>query len=193
MSDIIKQALRKTHYEIRKKISQSFQHSASRKICTTIKALDQYRYAKKIALYFSKNNEVDLNIICQSALLHGKICCFPAIDDDFSLSFLPATPASLFADNRYGIKEPLVERKQALALETLDIMFLPLVAFDGFGTRLGMGAGCYDRTLEEKRPALLVGVAYDIQKVLFIHKEPWDIPMDVIITERSTYWIKEKS
>lgn len=193
MSDIIKQALRKTHYEIRKKLSRSFQQSASRKICTTIAALDQYRYAKKIALYFSKNNEVDLDSIWQSAPLHGKICCFPSIDDDFSLSFLPATPASIFSDNRYGIKEPLVEREQALALQTLDIMFLPLVAFDGFGTRLGMGAGCYDRTLAEKRPALLVGVAYDIQKVPYIHKEPWDISVDVVITEQSTYWIKEKS
>ena len=46
----------------------------------------------------------------------------------------------------------------------LDVMFLPLVGWDQEGTRLGMGAGYYDRALASARPGVLVGLGYDCQE-----------------------------
>ena len=67
-------------------------------------------------------------------------------------------------------------------------MLLPLVAFDAHGTRLGRGAGYYDRTLEHQKPACLLGIAYAFQQIPWIQPEPWDIPLDGIVTEKNLHW-----
>ncbi len=65
---------------------------------------------------------------------------------------------------------------------------MPLVAFDGHGTRLGRGAGYYDRTLEHKKPQCLLGVAYEFQHHDFLPPEPWDVPLDAVATEKTIHW-----
>ena len=191
MTDRFKKALRLTCQQIRKKLSLSYQQRVSRQICAHIRQLDQYRYAKRIALYQAVNGEIDLSSLWRSAPLQGKYCYFPALNDDCTLSFLPATPTSLFHENRYGIKEPDIGREHALTPEQIDLIFIPLVVVDQRGTRLGMGAGYYDRTLAHYRSPLLVGVAYEFQRQSFIEAQPWDIPLNLVITERNTYWTKE--
>ena len=191
MADPFRQALRQTCKQIRNKLSTTYQRNASNKICTRICTLEPYRYAKRIALYQAVNGEIDLGGLWRSAPSQGKYCYFPALNDDNTLSFLPATPASTFIENRFGIAEPDIEREQAFIPADLDLLFMPLVAFDKKGTRIGMGAGYYDRTLANSRPPLLIGVAYEFQRQSFIEARPWDIPLDVIITEQTTYWSKE--
>lgn len=188
MVDHFKRALRITIQQIRKKLSVEYQLKASRQICTRILTLNQYRYAKRVALYQAVNSEVDLSSIWFSAPMQGKYCYFPALNEDRTLSFLPATPATSFLENRYGIKEPDVPLEQAMSPTQLDLIFVPLVAVDQRGTRLGMGAGYYDRTLAIHRPPLLVGVAYEFQRRHYIEAQPWDISLNVVITEKDIYW-----
>ena len=72
-------------------------------------------------------------------------------------------------------------------------MIVPLVAFDSNCNRLGMGGGYYDRalafkqTLSETHSPLLIGLAYELQKVNALEINSWDIPMDGIISETKTY------
>ena len=188
MADRFKQALRQTNRQIRCKLSPEFQRDAASKICARVNTLQQYHHAKQIALYQAVNGEVDLSGLWQSATQQGKYCYFPVLNADKTLSFLPATPATPLVANRFGIAEPDVARDLALEPDALDIIFLPLVAFDEKGTRLGLGAGYYDRTLEKNKTSLLIGVAYEFQRQSFIEAQPWDIPLSVIITERTTYW-----
>lgn len=65
---------------------------------------------------------------------------------------------------------------------------MPLVAFDVRCTRLGMGAGYYDRTFQDKTHGSLFGVAYQFQRADFIQPHPWDIHLDAVITQRAIYW-----
>lgn len=188
MPDRFKQAVRLTCQQIRKNLSPEYQKTVSNQICMQIRKLDQYRYAKKIALYKAANGEIDLSSLWRSAPTQGKYCYFPALNDDKTLSFLPATPASSFQKNRYGIDEPLVDRELAASPEKLDLIFVPLVAVDPKGTRLGMGAGYYDRSFSGRRLPLLVGVAYEFQRLSFIEAYPWDISLNVVITEQAVYW-----
>ena len=109
---------------------------------------------------------------------------------DQTLSFLPVTYDTIFYKNRFGIAEPVVEDELAIMPEQLDIIFLPLVAFDEHGTRLGMGGGYYDRTLAHHRPTLLIGAAYEFQRQAWIEREAWDVPLAAIITEQTIYWSK---
>lgn len=64
------------------------------------------------------------------------------------LLFLRYTPQTLMRNNRFGIPEPQVDVRQVVPLNRLDVMVVPLVAFDLQGQRLGMGGGFYDRTLQ---------------------------------------------
>lgn len=188
MPDQFKVALRDSIKQVRSKINKHYRSTSSNQICARIRSLESYKKAKTIALYFAVNGEIDLNSIWSSAPLHGKFCYFPVLNEDSTLSFLPATPKTHFENNRYGIPEPVVSRKQAIPIEELDLIIMPLVAFDVRCTRLGMGAGYYDRTLANNRNSTLFGVAYQFQRVDYLQPQPWDVPMDAVITQKAIYW-----
>jgi len=65
-----------------------------------------------------------------------------------------------------------------------DVMLVPLLGFDKFGTRLGYGGGYYDRTLARmhKKPKL-VGLAFAAQELDIIPREDHDVPLDMVVTE----------
>jgi 5-formyltetrahydrofolate cyclo-ligase len=190
MPNSINHAIRQTCLGIRSQLLPTFQRTHSTKICNHIRALNQYRYAKHIALYHAINGEVDLGNLWRSAPLHGKYCYFPVMNDDLTVSFLPATPASDFYLNHYGILEPNTPPHHAISPDKLDIIFAPLVAFDEYGTRVGLGKGFYDRTLANIRPKLLMGVGYEFQKQPFLEPKSWDVRLDAITTDKKTYWSK---
>ncbi|KTD32742.1 5-formyltetrahydrofolate cyclo-ligase [Legionella nautarum] len=193
MPNRFKLALRRSCRQVREKLSSEYQHAASAKLCSRISNLHQYRHAKRIALYQATGGEISLNRLWNSAPLQGKFCYFPVLREDKTLLFLPATPATAFVNNQYGIAEPDVDKSQAIAPKLLDIIFMPLVAFDHYGTRLGMGAGYYDRTLANEDHPMLIGVAYEFQHYPYIEPQTWDIPLTAIITERNTYWSKKEN
>jgi 5,10-methenyltetrahydrofolate synthetase len=69
-----------------------------------------------------------------------------------------------------------------------DAVLLPMNGWDAAGYRLGYGAGFFDRTLASlaKRP-MVIGVTYELARLDTIHPQPWDIPMDFVVTERGVY------
>jgi 5,10-methenyltetrahydrofolate synthetase len=69
-----------------------------------------------------------------------------------------------------------------------DAVLLPMNGWDSAGYRLGYGAGFFDRTLASlaKQP-VVIGVSYEMAKLDTIHPQPWDIPMDFVVTERGVY------
>jgi 5-formyltetrahydrofolate cyclo-ligase len=188
MVDLVKKALRDTMKQIRSTVSASYRDTASNQVCNRIRSLEQYRYAKHIALYFSVNGEIDLNTLWKSASLNGKICYFPVVNEDSTLSFFPATPNTQFKKNKYGIPEPDVSKDLAISVDELELVIMPLVAFDVRCARLGMGAGYYDRTFQGKNNSLLVGVAYQFQRVDYLDTQPWDIQLNAVVTQRAIYW-----
>lgn len=188
MTNPIHQAIRQTNLDIRKQLPETFQHNMSSKINNRIRALNQYRYAKRIALYHALNGEVDLSSIWRSAPLHGKYCYFPVVTQNNTLLFLPATPSSNFNNNKYGILEPETEHHHAVSPDDLDLILVPLVAFDKQGTRIGMGKGFYDKALATHRPKLLIGVAYEFQHYPYIEPQAWDVRLDAVATEKKIYW-----
>lgn len=190
MVDRFKQAIRITHRQIRGKLSHRFQTHASHKISTCIQQLDQYRQAKHLAFYHPISGEVSLHQLWHTAPLHGKYCYFPRLTIDGALCFVPATPATRFIPNRYQILEPDVSLEHAIPPSALDIIFLPMVAFDTTGNRLGMGAGYYDKTLNNNSPGFLIGVAYEFQLVSYIHADHYDVPVNLVVTERHCHWSK---
>ena len=91
-----------------------------------------------------------------------------------------------FKKNRFGINEPI--NTPLMGAHQMDLILMPLVGFDKYKNRLGMGGGFYDKTLSFQKNRLnyrvpkLFGLAFDCQEVEQLDKMPWDIPVDGIIT-----------
>ena len=97
--------------------------------------------------------------------------------------------------NRFGIQEPACSPRHWVRAWQLDLILLPLVAFDESGNRLGMGGGFYDRSLayrqsrtHSRRPRL-IGLAHELQRVEQLATNSWDIPLDMIATEKRVFRI----
>lgn len=116
----------------------------------------------------------------------GKQVLVPVVSGD-SLEFSRYTERTCLQKNRYGIDEPV--NTESMSAGQLTLVLTPLVAFDQQGNRVGMGGGYYDRTFaflaDQPRPAsvLLVGVAYQFQFTALPEPQPWDIPLDAVVTE----------
>lgn len=188
MSDQSQHAIRRSSILKRKQFSTNDQKFCSKTICSHIQELPEYQAAKHIAFYHGVKGEVDLSELWNRALRDQKFCYFPVIMTNLSLSFLPAIPSVNYRLNQYGIPEPEVDLAQAIPPNKLDLILVPLVAFDQHGTRIGMGKGYYDRTLSTLRPKLLLGVAYEFQQQPLIQPQPWDVKLDAVVTEKTIYW-----
>lgn len=81
----------------------------------------------------------------------------------------------------FRIPQPTAEA----SLVEPDVLLVPLVAADPAGNRLGQGKGHYDRALAElveRKPILTIGVAWDVQIVGHLAPDPWDVPLDRVVT-----------
>jgi len=108
-----------------------------------------------------------------------------------AMRFLPLPEDRALRRNWYGIDEPEHQPALGIAPGHLDIILTPLVGFDRHGHRLGMGAGYYDRALRRRlagtgawRRPRIVGVAFACQETGTIAAAPWDVPLDLVVTER---------
>lgn len=99
-----------------------------------------------------------------------------------NLLFLRYLPTTAMTTNKYGISEPKLDVTQVLPANALDVIYTPLVAFDGQGNRMGMGGGYYDRTLAANPHITTIGIAHDCQQVAKLQVQPWDMPLQRIIT-----------
>jgi len=99
------------------------------------------------------------------------------------LAFREWHPGVKLAEGPMNIPYPVDSRDVAP-----DTVLLPMNGWDAQGYRLGYGAGFFDRTLAslDARPRV-IGVSFEIARVESIHPQPWDIPVDFIVTERGPY------
>ena len=191
-----KNTLRQQIREKRRMLSDSEREHAAFLLCERIAASRAFQQSKHIAFYLTNDGEIDLNLLIEHAWQKGKHCYLPVLAEPNTqrLWFIPYTPKTKLINNRFGIPEPIHSNKTRLRKTiSLDLILMPLVAFDREGNRMGMGGGFYDRTLAYLRnrqywhkPNLL-GVAYEFQKQKQLETNDWDIPLQAIATEKDLY------
>lgn len=146
--------------------------------------------ARHIAAYLSNDGEMDIALTIARIWAMRKHCYLPVLRPNplHGLRFARYTPESRLTPNRFGIPEPLINHHFLAQPWALDLVLVPLVAFDADGNRLGMGGGFYDRTFAYRRQRnyarpRLVGIAYEFQRVNQLPSRTWDVPLEAIVTE----------
>lgn len=140
------------------------------------KTLDYSGY-KNFFIYKSFNKEVETSRLIFYLKDNGKNVSFPVIKGDKMIAGLPIVKE--FVLSKFGTEEP----KEYKEITDIDVCFLPLIACDLSFNRLGYGKGYYDRFLSENK-CLKIGICYDFQIVDKIDYNLWDVPLDIIITEK---------
>ncbi len=178
----------------RRTLSTIERRRASLQLFDRLKHLYLLRPRRRIALYLGNDGELDPGFFILKLLALGVDVYLPVLHPLHSkqLLFARYRAKQRMTTNRYGIAEPSLRHSEWKTARQLDVILMPLVAFDERGNRLGMGGGYYDRTLAFKhrirscRPRLY-GLAYELQKVAYLPIEPWDIQLDGIVTEQRSY------
>ena len=116
-----------------------------------------------------------------SSLAPDRVFAYPKVMDGTSMK---AFVSSSFETGPFSIREP--SGGIEISPEELDVILVPMVAFDERLHRLGHGKGYYDRFLKDTK-AFKIGIAYEIQKKEDIPIDEGDVSMDIIVTEEKIY------
>ena len=198
MSDTTaKKHLRDIIRQQRRELPKDAKLTAAKKIAQHVFSLSAFQQSQHIAYYLAHDGEVDPHLIITQAEKNHKHAYLPVLDlnNQHHLEFYSYPSGATLTTNRFGIGEPDTKTQRRIAAHELDCVLLPLVAFDESGNRLGRGAGYYDRTFAfmqeraQKHKPCLIALAYDFQKVTRIAADTWDIPVDIIVTEKKIYKI----
>ncbi|MCP4272501.1 MAG: 5-formyltetrahydrofolate cyclo-ligase [Gammaproteobacteria bacterium] len=135
-------------------------------------------------IYLQNDNELGTEHLIRLLFQSNCKVYLPVISDysNNQMEFVHYQQQSQMQTNRFGIPEPA--DGENISVDQLDIIFLPLTAFDLRGHRLGMGGGFYDRALAKvsgEKP-ILVGLAYDFQELPTCPAESFDHSLQMIMT-----------
>jgi 5-formyltetrahydrofolate cyclo-ligase len=152
----------------------------SEAIMHKVELLPQFEQAKTVLLYWSMDDEVQTHSFVER-WYREKTLLLPCVDGNDLRLRQYTGPECMVAGEQFGIGEPMGE--EFTRLDEIEMIIVPGVAFDRHNNRMGRGRGFYDRLLSSTPSALKVGVAFDFQMLDEIPVEPFDIPMDKVVTE----------
>jgi len=181
----------------RRALTEAQQHESATKLSENLIALISQQHVSRIGVYLANDGEIDPVEFVKWADSQGIQSCLPVISDTHGhMKFAELTTHSVLKPNHFGIPEPQVAPGQLFKATQLDVILMPLVAFDFEGNRIGMGGGFYDQTLAFKRQHPyhqspdLIGLAHAFQQIEGIQPEDWDVPLDGIATEQRAWHFK---
>lgn len=181
-----KATLRKALRARRKALTGFARFLAIRRLEARLERLTRGLSLQVVAAYCAFDGEPELDGWLKR---HRGQIWLPRVLPDYRLAFHHADPLTACSQrrmprtNRFGIIESADPRQRGI--NSLDALLIPLVGFDARGNRLGMGAGFYDRALGKRhgRRPLAIGVAFGCQEVEHLPVDPWDQPLDYVVTD----------
>lgn len=175
--------------EIEDKLSRlENQKVLSQDLTLRVTSTDQWSKSDSIFLFISFKNEVNTEALINQGIKDKKKIYAPLIDKK-SMGFyrIDNIDFSKLVLNSYGIFEPPTGLKEEFPKKN-SLMLIPGVSFTKTGSRLGRGGGYYDRYLSQHTNTTKIGITFSIQLKEHIELEPWDILMDMVITENDTFY-----
>lgn len=139
------------------------------------------RRAEAIALYWPIRDEIDCRAVLTQMHDEGSAVALPVVmGANQPLVFRVWRKGAALVAGGFGTLAPPEDAEMVVP----DIVVLPLLGFDGTGTRLGYGQGHYDRTIAGFRTKpLLIGFAFGVQELAHLPRDAHDVPLDMVVTE----------
>ena len=180
---------------------QQCAHNASRHL---VKLQQRLPANARIGLYYNGFGELPTQPILDWCLRLNYQPYLPVVgslgrnkkgNNDKTLRFVPIYHAKLInvptRIHSLGMKQN--HSRKLLWARELDVIICPLTAVDKQGNRMGMGGGFYDTTLGKSYRSgvskpLKIGWCYDFQVVEQLARQPWDVPLDGLITPSGIRW-----
>lgn len=171
-----KEKLRQLHKELRKNQKEN-------NIFLKIISLPIYKEAKSIAIYYSTEEEVDTIKLIEYSLQDNKKVYLPRVIGKRQMVFYQITDLNPnnFTKSKFGIFEPI----ESTTTSKIDLTIVPGICFDKKKYRIGYGGGFYDTYLKNNK-TYKIGICFDCNLIDTIPINKYDIPMDMVITEKNT-------
>jgi 5-formyltetrahydrofolate cyclo-ligase len=181
-SDIRKDILYK-----RNSLSESEIINNSKIISLRVIATKEYQSSKSIGAYYPTGSEVKTFDIIKHSIDNKKEIGLPQVIDSTKIKFFKIIEDSFekikFTKGKYGIFENSLS---TTSIDQMDLLIIPGIAFDLQGNRIGYGKGYYDRFLSSRKTKYVIGLAYETQVINESPNNHYDIPVNIIITEKRT-------
>ncbi len=171
-----KQSLRTSIQSVTKNIPPDERRESATKLWERVEARDDFLSAQTVLLYRSLDDEVWTHDFIRK-WQDQKTIVLPCIHDDILVLKRFEWEETMKIGQHFSLAEA---QGEIIAYNSLDLAFIPGVAFDSQGNRLGRGKGYYDRLLPHLH-CPKIGICYDRQVVDSIPIEEHDVGVDELI------------
>ncbi len=169
-----KKSARKLGLSQRRQLEKDIRHYKNQQIQQ--KAISYLKEGTVISCYVSLDDEVDTREIIDYCFKNHITICVPKVYDS-TLKFYKIDSYQDLSKSIFHLYEPTTN--QEVLVSDIDIMFVPLVAYDQEYHRVGYGKGYYDSILKDTKKK--IGLAFLDQKMDHIEVDFWDINLDDVI------------
>ena len=185
---IKKKELRKNQLKKRKELFLKIKNQFNKNLFDELFDILNFPNINVISSFISINSEINTFELNKYILKQGKVLCLPVIlKKNSHLLFRKFTQNLKLIEGFMKIKEPPINSDILIP----ELLFVPCLAYDKLGYRLGYGGGYYDKTFsylnKKKKTFISVGYAFDEQKVDELPKDKFDIKLDYVITEKKLH------
>ncbi len=178
----------------RRQLTAKESAQAGLSILKTIMQMNVFKRTVNVASYISLSGELCTQDMNEYFMTRHHLCLpYMVTGQKGKMDFYSFKKGDELVENRFHILEPKNQPENLVLEDKIDVIVVPLVAFDNKGNRMGMGGGYYDRMLKKvRKDCLVIGVAYEFQLVDELLVEEWDMPMDIVITEKNCYEFRKQ-
>ena len=179
--NVEKRAIRQRLREQRRALPAHTVERAGRAVREQLHTFAPYTAAVSLIAYIAHDNEVPTAELLDEAARCGRDVFLPRATPPIGVvRWCPGEP---LATGRGGVCEPADE--SVTVPQAPAIAVVPVVGWDATGCRLGRGGGFYDRLFTTLTTGVTrVGLAYEFQECPALPRDPWDVSLDYVITER---------
>ncbi|MFT4831873.1 MAG: 5-formyltetrahydrofolate cyclo-ligase [Psychroserpens sp.] len=184
---MLKKELRVKNLSLRNSTTPEHLSEQSLQLANTLLKVPIWNFSfYHLFLPIADKKEVDTSFILSILQGKDKNVVLPKMVDDKKLIHFLLTDSTIINYNKWGVPEPI----DGLEVPTnkIEVVFLPLLAFDSKGNRVGYGKGYYDVFLKECKPSVLkIGLSLFEAEEIIDDISPDDVPMDYCITPTKVY------
>ncbi len=178
-----KAVLRARLLAARARLSAEQQAEAARAIRDTLLSRPEVQMAGTIAAYYSVGAEPDTRGLVYALWKRGSYVLLPVLRADGDLDWASYEGPDSLVPGPRGLREPGEPPRGVDAVARADAVFVPALAVDQAGNRLGRGGGSYDRALSRVGPLIpLIALIYDDELVDHVPAEPHDVPVRATVS-----------